>query len=200
MGLRSQGAVGKQLFFASGPKSQDAGLRLSFQGYNDSLPKFAPDVARLIAQHTGPSNSDELEIVRRAALTEIRRGAAASLQGSSGVGASLEKLTLSEIRDESESLWASISSEAGASSQALVAGAVDAVEAGNLLQAIVAALRVLSSESAIATTSARSADPGERPSAVLTRRPIWQGPVAQSLCLASGVPSLLDVCGRTFSR
>lgn len=50
-----------------------------------------------------------------------------------------------------------------------------------------------------------SADPapsalelGPRPAAVLTRRPSWQGPVAQSLCRASGLPALLDVCGRAM--
>ena len=39
---------------------------------------------------------------------------------------------------------------------------------------------------------------GPRPAAVLTRRPSWQGPVAQSLCRASGLPALLDVCGRAM--
>lgn len=39
---------------------------------------------------------------------------------------------------------------------------------------------------------------GPRPAAVLTKRPSWQGPVAQSLCRASGLPALLDVCGRAM--
>ena len=47
-------------------------------------------------------------------------------------------------------------------------------------------------------SDARPLELGPRPAAVLTRRPSWQGPVAQSLCRASGLPALLDVCGRAM--
>ena len=75
--------------------------------------------------------------------------------------------------------------------EALVAGAITEAEASQLLRVVIAQLP-------LPVASVSKMDPGPRPSAVLTRRPSWQGPVAQSLCRASGLPALLDVCGRSM--
>lgn len=190
-------------FFAprSGPNA-GAGLRLAFEAYNDVLPRFASDVAGLIGAHAGPDSEAELEVVRSAALQELRRGAARRLEGSVGVAAAVESMDMAQVQKEALALWGSIRESVGGRSQALVAGRIgDDEAAAGLVGNVIRALPLLDSARG-ASTSAASAriQPGPLPTAVLTRRPTWQGPVAQSFCLASGVPALVDVCGRSWNR
>ena len=172
-------------FFTTSPT--EAGVRLSFQAFSDNLPLFAVDAAEAIGSHGGPETREELERVRRMALVEVKPRDAKDLKSS------LEKVKANDIQEESKRLWQSIS-DSVSTSQALVAGAISEEEAARLVAKVVAQLPI-----AIATTpSSESLELGARPAAVLTRRPSWQGPVAQSLCRASGLPALLDVCGRAM--
>ncbi|CAE7564432.1 STE23 [Symbiodinium natans] len=174
-------------FFTSSDSSgSQAGMRLCFQGYCDNLIAFVPDAIRSIVAHVGPSSAS-LESVRSLAVAEVPR----RKEGDELV-ACLKRLEISDIQDEVEALWTSVSDSFG-SSQALVAGALEPDKATKLVRDAVGLLplRLLGRERPLS-------DSGRLPPAVLMRRPSWQGPVAQSLCLASGLPELLDVCGRTW--
>jgi len=179
-------------------QSAGAGFRLAFEAYTDVLPRFAVDVARLIGQHRGPVNEKELETVRGIAHAELR-GAATKLSGVAGISSVLADVSLATIAEEAVALWQSCAAAAVGRSQALVTGRVgsDAIVArvvGDIMTAL--PLGGVAADGVPLSTG----EPGALPTAVLTKRPTWQGPVAQSLCLASGVPSLVDVCGRAWNR
>ncbi|CAK0875023.1 unnamed protein product, partial [Prorocentrum cordatum] len=190
-------------FFDTGTSSSEpqgpggcpsAGVRLAFQGFSGVLPRFAADVARRIASHTGPSGDAELEVVRRLALEELRRGVPAKLGNAAAVTA-VQRASLRSIRDEAAALWHSAGAAAPLHSQALVAGRVGSeAAAASLAGAALAALQLPGSG---APAEGEATQPGRGPARVLMRRPTWEGPVGRSLCLASGVPSMLGVCGRT---
>jgi len=176
-------------FFTTG--ADEAGMRLSFQAFSDNLPSFAADAARAIGQHEGP---EDLELVRRLALTELKTLRTAEAKDLKGA---LEQMQKEEIQKESQALWQSIAQSITTSSQALVAGAISEAEAAELVRLVLATLPVPATTPDI-PDDATPLKVGPRPAAVLTKRPSWQGPVAQSLCRASGLPALLDVCGRAM--
>ncbi|CAK9023390.1 unnamed protein product [Durusdinium trenchii] len=178
-------------FFTTSPS--EAGVRFSFQAFSDNLPRFATDAALAIGRHTGPA-AEQLEVVRRMALAELTKGAAkgaAARRAEAELKSFLKQLRIEDVQQESQALWRSVD---GASSQALVAGAISEEDAAELVRQVVSTLPI----SPGVTAPLAPLDPGPRPCAVLTRRPSWQGPVAQSLCRASGLPALLDVCGRAM--
>lgn len=182
-------------FFTTSP--YEAGMRLSFQAFSDSVSSFATDAALAIAQHAGPAPED-LELVRRMALAELKTSRDKA-QGE--VKRALEQLQGEDIRNESQALWRSVAESLESYSQALVAGAITEDEAAELVRLVLSTLPVPGSDVSDASDASDARPPlelGPRPAAVLTRRPSWQGPVAQSLCRASGLPALLDVCGRAM--
>ncbi|CAJ1399109.1 unnamed protein product [Effrenium voratum] len=187
-GAALAGCRWESAFFAS---SSEAGMRLCFQGFCDNLPSFATDVAAAIGAHSGPTNGDELELVRRLALAELQTGKTRR-DGASDLRSCLQQIKIGDIQKEAKALWRS-AAESAPISQALVAGAISQEQSAELVEKVAAQLPL--GRGAMADVSV---EPGQRPAAVLTRRPSWQGPVAQSLCRASGLPALLDVCGRTL--
>ncbi|CAE7843611.1 glpV [Symbiodinium microadriaticum] len=175
-------------FFTTGSELSDSGMRLCFQGYCDNIVTFVPDAVRAIVGHVAPS-SENFESLRTLAIAEVpARGAEMSK-----LVACLKSLQISDIRDEVEALWTSVSRSFG-SSQGLVAGALEKEQASELVRDAIELLPL--HIGGPSNPPLNSSEP--LPPAVLTRRPSWQGPVAQSLCLASGLPELLDVCGRTW--
>lgn len=192
---------GRPLFFSPRPdaeQSAGAGFRLAFEAYTDVLPRFAADVARLVGQHRGPVNEKELEIVRGIASAELR-GAARKLSGAAGISSVLADVSIGTIAEEAVALWRSCAAAAVGRSQALVTGRVGSDDTvarvvGDVMTAL--PLGGVAADGVPLSTG----EPGTLPTAVLMKRPTWQGPVAQSLCLASGVPSLVDVCGRAWNR
>jgi len=179
-------------------QNASAGIRLAFEAYTDVLPRFAVDVARLIGQHRGPVNASEMETVRGIARTELR-GAATKLSGVTGVSSVLADVSPATVAEEAIALWKSCAAAAVGRSQALVTGRVGSdANVESIVGDIMTALPL----GGVVADGAPLPTPetGALPAAVLTKRPTWQGPVAQSLCLASGVPSLVDVCGRAWNR
>ena len=77
-------------FFTTG--ADEAGMRLSFQAFSDNLPSFAADAARAIGQHEGP---EDLELVRRLALTELKTLRTAEAKDLKGA---LEQMQKEEIQ------------------------------------------------------------------------------------------------------
>ncbi|CAE7509200.1 unnamed protein product [Symbiodinium sp. CCMP2456] len=152
-------------FFTTGSEPSEAGMRLCFQGYCDNIVTFVPDAVRAIVGHVGPS-SENLESLRSLAIAEVpTRGAEMSK-----LVACLKSLQISDIRDEVEALWTSVSDSFG-SSQALVAGALEKEQASELVRDAIELLPLHFAGPSNSPLS--SSEP--LPPAVLTRRPSWQG-------------------------
>ena len=147
---------------------EEAGMRLCFQGYSDNLTRFAPDAARAIVAHQGPSDED-LEVVRSLALAELKKGADSQKE----LLACLEEMQGARIHEEAQGLWESIR-QSMKSSQALVAGAAGDQEAISLVRSVMALLPT-GLRRTVSNPAAQLDPPPPRPPPVLTRRPSWQG-------------------------
>lgn len=95
-GAALAGCRWESAFFAS---SSEAGMRLCFQGFCDNLPSFATDVAAAIGAHSGPTNGDELELVRRLALAELQTGKTRR-DGASDLRSCLQQIKIGDIQKE----------------------------------------------------------------------------------------------------
>ena len=160
------------------------GLRLTAQAFDDVLPRFAKAFCKLVAQHRGDdaATRDERDLLW-ASVSKSQHAAQVLLLLGAGAG--------DHDDDDDDDPAATPTQRANANAlPAAVLAALDLPPAQRFEKA-----QPPRDKADKADARAAAGDIITVPSPAFSRRPVWSGAVEQNICAASGVPSLLGICG-----